>query len=102
MSEYYIGLMSGTSVDGIDAVLVHFGKEESSASLNEQKTSKSKYNVKSRIVDSISIDFDEELKQLLHSLCTGTDNEIEKAGVARVKLAEYEAKAVNELIKKLP
>ena len=100
MSEYYIGLMSGTSVDGIDAVLVHFGKEESSASLNEQKTSKSKYNVKSRIVDSISIDFDEELKQLLHSLCTGTDNEIEKAGVARVKLAEYEAKAVNELIKK--
>ena len=100
MSEYYIGLMSGTSVDGIDAVLVDFGKEESSASLNEQKSSNSQYNVKSRIVDSISIDFDEELKQLLHSLCTGTDNEIEKAGVARVKLAEYEAKAVNELIKK--
>ena len=100
MSEYYIGLMSGTSVDGIDAVLVDFGKEESSASLNEKKSSNSQYNVKSRIVDSISIDFDEELKQLLHSLCTGTDNEIEKAGVARVKLAEYEAKAVNELIKK--
>lgn len=100
MSEYYIGLMSGTSVDGIDAVLVDFGKEESSATLNEKKSSNSQYNVKSRIVDSISIDFDEELKQLLHSLCTGTDNEIEKAGVARVKLAEYEAKAVNELIKK--
>lgn len=100
MSEYYIGLMSGTSVDGIDAVLVDFGKEESSASLNEKKSSNSQYNVKSRIVDSISIDFDEELKQLLHSLCTGTDNEIEKAGDARVKLAEYEAKAVNELIKK--
>lgn len=66
MSEYYIGLMSGTSVDGIDAVLVDFGKEESSASLNEQKSSNSQYNVKSRIVDSISIDFDEEL----NSCCT--------------------------------
>ena len=83
MSEYYIGLMSGTSVDGIDAVLVDFGKEESSASLNEKKSSNSQYNVKSRIVDSISIDFDEELKQLLHSLCTGTDNEIEKIGVQK-------------------
>lgn len=107
MSEFYIGLMSGTSVDGIDAVLVDFDNsknseknEKSTTNLKSKIVEKNKIVEKSKIVDFVSIDFDDELKQLLHSLCIGTDNEIEKAGVARVKLAEYEAKAVNELIKK--
>ncbi len=82
MSELYIGLMSGTSIDGIDAVLVEF------------------FDEKSRIIDSTSVDYDEDTRKLLHSLCASSDDEIEKAGVASVKIAEYEALAVNNLLKK--
>lgn len=78
----YVGLMSGTSIDGIDAVLADITKSSST------------------IVDSYSVDFSDELKELLHSLCTGTDNELEKAGVACVKLADAEGEAVNGLLKK--
>lgn len=80
MTELYIGLMSGTSIDSIDAVLVEFDSN------------------KSRILNSTSVDYDEDTRKLLHSLCSPSDDEIEKAGVARVKIAEYEAKAVNSLL----
>lgn len=82
MAELYIGLMSGTSIDGIDAVLVEFDGQ------------------KSRIIESTSTDYDEDTRKLLHSLCAPSDDEIEKAGVARVKIAQFEAKAVKELLAK--
>ncbi|MBW7569642.1 anhydro-N-acetylmuramic acid kinase [Succinivibrio faecicola] len=83
MNELYIGLMSGTSIDGIDAVLAKFDE-----------------NGKSTIIDSTSVDYDESTRELLHSLCSPSDNEIEKAGEARVKLADYESQAVLKLLEK--
>ena len=83
MKELYIGLMSGTSIDGIDAVLASFDE-----------------NGKSTIIDSTSVDYDESTRELLHSLCSPSDNEIEKAGMARVKLADYESAAVLKLLEK--
>ena len=47
MTELYIGLMSGTSIDGIDAVLVEFDTN------------------KSRILNSTSVDYDEDTRKLL-------------------------------------
>ncbi len=82
MAELYIGLMSGTSIDGIDAALVEFD------------------HGKSTIIASHSIDYDKETKELLHSLCTPSNSEIDKSGVASVKIAEYEAKACLELLEK--
>lgn len=82
MSKLYIGLMSGTSIDGIDGVLVDFENE------------------KGCILQSTATEYDNETKTLLHSLCQSSDDEIEKAGVASVKIAEYEAKTVNDLLKK--
>ena len=82
MHELYVGLMSGTSIDGIDAVVASFD------------------NSKIKIIDSVSVDYDKDTKELLHSFCESSNDEIEKAGIARVALATYEAKAVNELLKK--
>jgi anhydro-N-acetylmuramic acid kinase len=64
MTEYYIGLMTGTSVDGIDAALLDFQK-------GEIKT-----------IATHSHPIPSELKKELHALCTPGENEIERMGEA--------------------
>jgi len=77
----YIGLMSGTSLDGIDAVLSDIS--------NSGKAS---------VLQSVSLAFEPALKQeLLHLQCPGT-NEIHREHLAANALAEAYATACAKLL----
>jgi len=80
MSDYYIGLMSGTSMDAVDACLVNFAD----ASI--------------QLVATHAEPITEELKQSLLALCQPGDNEIDRLGVLDVQLGEYFAVAVEKLL----
>ncbi len=77
----YIGLMSGTSLDGIDAVLA---KIESSG--------------EARLLDSVSIAFSPELRKALFDLQTPGPNEIHRENQAGNALAAAYADAVKQLL----
>lgn len=81
MSQLYIGLMSGTSIDGIDAALVDF-----SATLP-------------RLIDCQTFPYPVELATELHQLCAPGDDEIVRLGRADRAVAKAFAQAVNTLLK---
>jgi len=78
--EYFIGLMSGTSVDAIDAVIVAFQRDAIS------------------LVASHSVSIPNKLRQELIALTVPGKNEIHRAMSADRQLAELYAKAVNQLL----
>ena len=79
--HYYVGLMSGTSADAIDAVLV-----ESSSSL--------------RLVATHSSPIPNGMRERIHSLCSSGPNEIDRMGCLDVELGREFAKNVLTLIEK--
>lgn len=81
MSNYYIGLMSGTSLDAIDAALVDFS--------NNTPT----------LVRAINYPLSPELQQAIQILCTPGDNEIEQLGRVDIQLGTTLADAVKQLLK---
>ncbi len=77
-----IGLMTGTSVDGIDAAMIDFSKQPCYT------------------VSSLSYPIPDQLKQDLHALCVPGANEIDRMGEADVWLGKVLAEATNALIEK--
>ena len=82
MSELFIGLMSGTSMDAVDAVLVEFrGKSL-------------------EIIASHSHPLPNNLRNELIKICTPGDNEINRLGELDVQVGELFAETANQLIEK--
>ena len=82
LNERYIGLMSGTSVDGVDAVVADFAGD----------------TVKT--LGHIHTSFKPELRAQLQALMQSGADEIERAGDASVALAQAYADAVAQLLAK--
>lgn len=80
MNELYIGLISGTSVDGIDAVLARFD------------------GGRCALINAIAAPFDAELRQGINALIDSTTPSWQQLGSLDVEIGEAFAKAAIELL----
>ncbi len=82
MAEYYIGLMSGTSMDALDAALVDFSTSPP------------------RLESTHSHPFSQELRTALLALAQPGDNEIERLAQLDIQLGQASAELCLQLLQK--
>ena len=81
-SDLFIGIMSGTSLDGVDAILGDFSSDTP------------------RALGHFHLGFDPELREELLELNSPGTNELERAALAANRLAQHYAQAVEKLLVK--
>lgn len=86
-TSLYIGVMSGTSLDGIDAVLV------------EIQTTRTEIT-SLKLLDMVSVGYTTELKNVLLELCTPSNGDIDSLTRAHFGLGEWNATAILRLLEK--
>lgn len=79
-TKYYIGQMSGTSLDGVDTVLMQIGKSGI------------------QTLASHHLDFSNKFKQTLLELCNRSDDEIHRSALAANELAELYAQSIHDML----
>lgn len=79
-NDYFIGLISGTSVDGIDCALVEFTDN------------------KPRLVATHFVTIDHALREKILKLCEGTEIDLKMYGQVDVEIGRRFATAANELL----
>ena len=82
-SNYFIGLMSGTSLDGVDAVLCQFNCDTP---------------LKTSVIHTHHLPYDEHLKGEILALHYSGPDELHRAAILAQKLSKFYAKAVNQLL----
>lgn len=82
MAELYIGLMSGTSMDALDAVLVDFEPN------------------RTRLLASSSTPLPKELRNQLLALTTPGENELERCAQADLAFGRFSATIVTQLLER--
>ncbi|MEL0028667.1 MAG: anhydro-N-acetylmuramic acid kinase [Perlucidibaca sp.] len=81
MGKYFIGLMSGTSVDAADAVIVDFSDNQSL-----------------RLLGSASLPWPADLRTELLALAAGCERELDRAGIADQRVAHHFAAATTRAL----
>ena len=81
-TEYYLGLMSGTSADAVDLVIVDFKDN------------------KIELLGSHSLSLSSEIRQQIHALSTPNHNEIDRLGELDQQLGKLFAESINQLLHK--
>ena len=98
--QYYIGLMSGTSLDGVDGVLLQWQDGASRGVSVEHKVSPFLLSDtrQLKVLQHVFQPFDAEFRAELLSLNTPGNNELHRAALAGNRLARAYAKVVHALL----